>query len=67
MDDGEVLMPAEAAVLVRVKPRTLARWALTGRLPRECWFKTLGTATSNGHFRYRRRQLLAFRESRGHG
>lgn len=63
MDDDDILLPAEAAALFRVKTGTLARWAATGKLPSDCWFKTLGCATGRGHRRYRRRQLLEFRES----
>jgi excisionase family DNA binding protein len=40
------LMPSEAAVLLGVSPRTLSRWAASGRVP--CLI-TLG-----GHRRYRR-------------
>lgn len=64
--EREILMPAEAAVLFRVDRRTLARWVASGKLPGDCWFRTLGI-TSTGHLRYRRRELLEFRESLADG
>lgn len=53
-NDEELLTPAEVAKLFRVDPKTVTRWAKTGKLSS---LKTLG-----GHRRYRAdevRRLLA--------
>ncbi|GAA1683951.1 BldC family transcriptional regulator [Fodinicola feengrottensis] len=44
MDSERLLTPAEVAVLFRVDPRTVRRWAIAGRLPS---VRTLG-----GHHRF---------------
>lgn len=43
--ESELLTPAEVAALFRVDPKTITRWATTGKLP---YLTTLG-----GHRRYR--------------
>lgn len=56
--DDPLLTPAEVARLFRVSPKTVTRWAQSGRLPA---LRTLG-----GHRRFRAshvRQLLAEAES----
>jgi predicted site-specific integrase-resolvase len=45
----ELLTPAEVAGLFRVDPKTVSRWALTGRFPEGTIVRTLG-----GHRRYRK-------------
>lgn len=49
----QLLTPAEVAALFRVDPKTVTRWAKTGRL--DC-VRTLG-----GHRRYRADQIYALR------
>ena len=44
-DDGELLTPAEVGKLFRVDPKTVTRWAKSGKLSS---IRTLG-----GHRRYR--------------
>lgn len=46
---SELLTPAEVAVLFRVNPKTVTRWARNGRLTA---IKTLG-----GHRRFRRSEV----------
>lgn len=48
---NDLLTPAEVAQLFRVAPRTVTRWAKTGKLST---FRTLG-----GHRRYRRGEVEA--------
>lgn len=47
----EYLGPGEAAILLRVSPKTLGRWADQGRVP--CAV-TLGGDHGGGHRRFRR-------------
>ena len=47
----ELLTPEEVAALFRVDPKTVTRWANTGRLP---YLRTLG-----GHRRYRKSVVMA--------
>lgn len=42
--DDRLLTPAEVAALFRVDPKTVTRWAATGRLP--------AVRTPGGHRRY---------------
>ena len=46
-----LLTPAEVAVMFRVDPKTVTRWAKAGKLPS---IRTLG-----GHRRYREREIRA--------
>lgn len=43
--DDALMTPSEVAAMFRVKPKTVARWALAGRIPA---IRTLG-----GHHRFR--------------
>ena len=47
----ELMTPAEVAVLFKVDPKTVTRWAQQGRLP---FVRTLG-----GHRRYKRDDVMA--------
>ena len=46
-----LLTPAEVALMFRVDPKTVNRWALAGRLT--------STRTLGGHRRYRKNEVLA--------
>lgn len=50
-DDDQLLTPAEVAVLFRVSPKTVTRWARAGKLRA---IKTMG-----GHRRFRRSEVQA--------
>ncbi|TYB48323.1 BldC family transcriptional regulator [Actinomadura chibensis] len=47
----ELLTPSEVAVMFRVDPKTVTRWAKAGKLTS---FRTLG-----GHRRYRKSEVVA--------
>ncbi|WP_124055373.1 BldC family transcriptional regulator [Arcanobacterium ihumii] len=47
--NGELMTPAEVALLFRVDPKTVARWANSGKIPS---IRTLG-----GHRRFRREDI----------
>lgn len=49
--DTELMTPAEVAALFRVDPKTVARWADSGKIPS---IRTLG-----GHRRFRRSDVLS--------
>lgn len=51
LDGDRLLTPAEVAVLFRVDPKTVTRWAKAGRIGA---VRTLG-----GHRRYRESEVLA--------
>ncbi len=55
VDTEPLLMPAEVAVLFRVNPKTVTRWAKAGKIRS---IRTLG-----GHRRYRQADVLALLES----
>lgn len=55
--DGGLLTPAEVALLFRVDPKTINRWAKAGKLP--C------TRTIGGHRRYRVRDVKQLLETTG--
>jgi excisionase family DNA binding protein len=55
MPDDRLLTPAEVASLFGVDPRTVTRWATSGRLS--------PVRTPGGHRRYRRSEVLALRDS----
>jgi excisionase family DNA binding protein len=46
LDNDELLMPSEVAAMFRVDPKTVGRWARSGRVP--CIF------TPGGHCRFRK-------------
>ena len=48
--DAQLLMPIEVARIFRVSPKTVTRWAKTGKLGS---FKTLG-----GHHRFHRGEVI---------
>lgn len=50
-DEGRLLTPAEVAKLFRVDPKTVTRWAKSGKLST---IRTLG-----GHRRYRASEVYA--------
>lgn len=53
--DDRLLTPAEVAGLFGVDPRTVTRWATSGRLT--------PVRTPGGHRRYRRSEVMALRDS----
>ena len=55
MTDHELLTPAEVAVMFRVNPKTVTRWARAGRLPA---IRTIG-----GHRRFRASEIERFVEN----
>ena len=58
-EDEELLTPAEVAKLFRVDPKTVTRWAKSGKLT---FIRTLG-----GHRRYRASEVRSLLESNGRG
>ncbi len=54
---GELLTPAEVAALFRVDPKTVTRWAVSGKLTS---LRTLG-----GHRRYRADEVYALLDAAG--
>ncbi len=52
MAESELLTPGEVAVLFRVDPKTVTRWARAGRLPA---IRTIG-----GHRRFRASEVKRF-------
>ncbi|MGR6922662.1 BldC family transcriptional regulator [[Actinomadura] parvosata] len=52
LEHEKLLTPAEVAILFRVDPRTVTRWAKAGRITS---IRTLG-----GHRRYREAEVRAF-------
>jgi excisionase family DNA binding protein len=52
--ETELLTPGEVAQLFRVDPKTVTRWAVSGKLP---YITTLG-----GHRRYRESEIRAIME-----
>ena len=50
-DQNDLLTPAEVAVLFRVNPKTVTRWARAGKISA---IRTLG-----GHRRFRRQEIEA--------
>ena len=54
---GELLTPAEVAALFRVDPKTVTRWAVSGKLTS---LRTLG-----GHRRYRAEEVYALLDAAG--
>ncbi|GAB78996.1 BldC family transcriptional regulator [Austwickia chelonae] len=54
---GELLTPAEVAALFRVDPKTVTRWAVSGKLTS---LRTLG-----GHRRYRAAEVYALLDAAG--
>lgn len=48
--ERDFLMPGEVAELFRVDPKTVTRWAKTGRIP---YIRTLG-----GHYRFPRAEVM---------
>jgi len=57
MADHELLTPSEVAVLFRVDPKTVTRWAQAGRLSS---IRTIG-----GHRRFRASEVQHFLEAGG--
>ena len=55
MDQEVLLTPAEVAKLFRVDPKTVTRWAKSGKITA---IRTLG-----GHRRYRQSEIHAFLKS----
>ena len=53
MTDRDLIEPSEASELLGVEPRTIARWADSGRL----WV----TFTAGGHRRYDRAEIKALK------
>ncbi|MDP9806572.1 excisionase family DNA binding protein [Trueperella bonasi] len=51
IEENDLMTPAEVAALFRVDPKTVARWADSGKLPS---VRTLG-----GHRRFPRKDVLA--------
>ncbi|HTY72966.1 MAG TPA: BldC family transcriptional regulator [Actinomycetes bacterium] len=58
-DDEQLLTPAEVAVLFRVDPKTVSRWARAGKLTA---IRTLG-----GHRRFRAAEVNALRTGMAEG
>ena len=54
-NDNELLTPGEVAVMFRVNPKTVTRWARAGRISA---VRTLG-----GHRRFRASEIRRFLES----
>ena len=54
MAEHELLTPSEVAVMFRVDPKTVTRWAQAGRIPS---FRTVG-----GHRRFRAFEVQRFLE-----
>jgi excisionase family DNA binding protein len=54
MAEHELLTPAEVAVLFRVDPKTVTRWARAGKIPA---IRTIG-----GHRRFRTSEIQRFLE-----
>jgi len=54
MAEDELLTPSEVAVMFRVDPKTVTRWAQAGRIPS---FRTIG-----GHRRFRASEVQRFLE-----
>jgi excisionase family DNA binding protein len=52
--ESDLLTPGEVASLFRVDPKTVTRWAVSGKLP---YITTLG-----GHRRYREEDIKALME-----
>jgi len=57
MADHELLTPSEVAVLFRVDPKTVTRWAQAGRISS---IRTIG-----GHRRFRASEVQRFLEAVG--
>lgn len=57
LDDERFLTPAEVARMFVVTPKTVARWAATGRL----W----SVRTPGGHLRFRESEVLALLNGTG--
>ena len=55
MAENELLTPAEVAVMFRVNPKTVTRWARAGRISA---VRTLG-----GHRRFRASEIRRFLEA----
>jgi excisionase family DNA binding protein len=51
LDDDPLLTPREVARIFRVDPKTVSRWASSGRIP--------SIQTPGGHCRFRRSAVLA--------
>jgi excisionase family DNA binding protein len=51
IDDDELMTPGEVAMLFRVDPKTVARWAAAGRLD--------SVRTPGGHRRFRKSEVRA--------
>jgi excisionase family DNA binding protein len=47
-EDERLLLPSEVAALFHVHPRTVTRWARSGRMPADGVIRTLG-----GHRRFK--------------
>ena len=56
-DQNDLLTPAEVAVLFRVNPKTVTRWARAGKISA---IRTLG-----GHRRFRRAEIEAVLRAEG--
>jgi excisionase family DNA binding protein len=54
-EEDELLTPGEVASLFKVDPKTVTRWAHTGKLP--------SITTPGGHKRFRRSVVKKFLES----
>ena len=50
-DEDRIMQPHEVAELAAVDPKTVTRWAVSGKLP---FFRTLG-----GHRRFKEKDVLA--------
>jgi excisionase family DNA binding protein len=58
MAEHELLTPSEVAVLFRVNPKTVTRWARAGRISA---IRTIG-----GHRRFRASEIQFFLDAQGH-
>ena len=57
--DEPLLTPREVAALYGVDAKSAVRWARQGKFPDGTFFKTPG-----GHYRFRKRAVLAMRDGR---
>lgn len=58
-DGGRLLTSEEVAALFRVDPKTVSRWAISGRIN--------SIRTPGGHYRYREAEIKALLRGDGEG
>lgn len=51
-DEDQILRPQDVAKMFRVDPKTVARWAASGKLP--------SVRTPGGHYRFRSSEIAKF-------